>query len=131
MIDLKTLRKSKGLSQKQLSDLSGIDSGILSKYENQYRTVKRPRLAYMEKLAEVLGVTVADMLNEEKLEKKKPILKNKKCLNQICPLNKKKRCVNPVVLTDRAPCHGSDRISEPQKEFSSWEGKGWFSENGL
>ena len=53
------LRTAKGLSQKELADLVGVSDKAVSKWENGKAV---PRLKTVEKAAEVLGVTPAELL---------------------------------------------------------------------
>lgn len=49
-------RKEKGLSQKEVSEMTGINQGNLSKIETGERT---PTIRTMQKIAACLGMTVA------------------------------------------------------------------------
>ena len=54
-------RQRKGLTQTQLSDKSGIDSNMISRYE---RGTATPTLETVKRLAFGLGITVDELLNE-------------------------------------------------------------------
>lgn len=57
------IRKRKGMTQEALSRASGIHRVTIAKYETG---ASSPRLSNLEKLAEALGVTVSELLGEEK-----------------------------------------------------------------
>ena len=64
MLDkLVSIRKRKGMTQEALSRASGIHRVTIAKYETG---TSSPRLSNLEKLAEALGVTVSELLGEEK-----------------------------------------------------------------
>jgi transcriptional regulator with XRE-family HTH domain len=58
---VKTLREQKGLSLKDLGDLTGFSTALLSQMENH---LVSPSLGTMIKLAKALGVKVGDFLGE-------------------------------------------------------------------
>jgi transcriptional regulator with XRE-family HTH domain len=58
---IKTLRESKGLSLKEVADLTGFSTALLSQMENH---LVSPSLGTMIKLANALGVKVGDFLGE-------------------------------------------------------------------
>ena len=55
------LRKERGLSQAQLAHDLGIKLSLVAYYE---RRANNPSLGFVEKLARVLGVTVAELVGE-------------------------------------------------------------------
>lgn len=57
-MSLRELRKSKGLSQIELSKLSGIRQSTISQYENGSR---KPSMSKAKKLADALSVTLDDI----------------------------------------------------------------------
>ena len=57
---IQTLRKEKGLTQKQLADMLNITDKAVSKWE---RDVACPDTTTLPKLADILGVTVESLLN--------------------------------------------------------------------
>ncbi len=59
--NLKAIRKSKGLTQKQLSDLSGVSRVAIARYETNQQT---PQKAAIEKLARALCVSVEELTTE-------------------------------------------------------------------
>lgn len=63
--NLKLLRKRRGLTQKELSDISGVSCNSIINYENSRRT--SPPISVLQKLARALGVGV-DELTAERLE---------------------------------------------------------------
>lgn len=58
---LKKIREEKGLTQAQLSELAGISSRMIQKYECG---TSRPRFDAAEKLASALGIPVSGLLGE-------------------------------------------------------------------
>lgn len=59
--NLKAIRKSKGLTQKQLSDLSGVSRVAIARYETNQQT---PQKAAIEKLARALDVSAEELTTE-------------------------------------------------------------------
>ncbi|NHM28887.1 helix-turn-helix transcriptional regulator [Desulfofundulus sp. TPOSR] len=59
---LRYLRNKKGLSQKELAVLTGLHQSQVSKIESGNRKVTAEEL---QKLAAALGVTVAELLDEQ------------------------------------------------------------------
>lgn len=57
---ISTLRKEKGMTQKDLADQLGITDKAVSKWE---RNVAYPDTATISALAEILGVSVEELLN--------------------------------------------------------------------
>lgn len=106
-MNIRKIRERNKMSQWTLSELSSVPQSTLALYESQTRTIKKPNKEHIEKIAKVLKVSVDDLIEDEKPTKKL------KCLNQVCLLNKDKMCINPMVLTDKAACHGKHRISDP------------------
>lgn len=56
---ISTLRKEKGMTQKDIADLLGITDKAVSKWE---RDIAFPDTATIPKLAEILGVSVEDLM---------------------------------------------------------------------
>ena len=61
--NIKKKRKESGLSQAQLSRLSGISQSAISDIENPNVT-KRPNTDTISKIASALGCTVAELMGE-------------------------------------------------------------------
>lgn len=57
---ISTLRKEKGMTQKDLADMLGITDKAVSKWE---RNVAYPDTATIPALAEILGVSVEELMN--------------------------------------------------------------------
>ena len=57
---ISTLRKEKGMTQKQLADRLGVTDKAVSKWE---RDVAFPDTATIPKLAEILGASVEELIN--------------------------------------------------------------------
>ena len=66
--NLKLLRKRKGLTQKDLSDLSGVSCNSIINYENSRRT--SPPISILQKLARALDVSV-DVLTATRIANRK------------------------------------------------------------
>lgn len=59
---LKSIRKSKGLSQSQLADASGVSVRMVQKYEQGERDINKASVSTVLKLAEVLECSVEDVV---------------------------------------------------------------------
>jgi len=57
------LRKEKGISQKELANLSGLSPRMIAHYESQ---VSHPSLDKVEKIAQALGIQLTDLLGSSK-----------------------------------------------------------------
>ena len=62
-INIKQLRKAKGLAQERLALEAGVDRTLVSKIE---RVIANPSLEIIYKLASCLDVSVADLLKDQK-----------------------------------------------------------------
>ena len=71
---IQELRKKKGLTQKELGDILYVTDKAVSKWE---RGLSLPDITILSKLADILEVTVEDLLNGE-ITKNKDIDINKK-----------------------------------------------------
>lgn len=60
---IKELRKEKGVTQKELSEVLGITGGAVSKWE---RGLSFPDITLLTSLSDYFGVTVAELLNGER-----------------------------------------------------------------
>ena len=58
---LKSLRTSKGMTQEELAELSGIDYKYLQKLESQ--NPSSPTLSTLKKLSTGLGITLTDLIS--------------------------------------------------------------------
>ena len=61
---ISTLRKEQGMTQKQIADQLGITNKAVSKWE---RDIAFPDTATIPKLAEILGVSVEELLNAKSI----------------------------------------------------------------
>lgn len=61
----KELRKEKNLTLKELSEKTGLSIGYLSNLE---RNVSSPTLEYMQRICQILGVSITDLLIPQKQE---------------------------------------------------------------
>ena len=62
MNNLKIIRRAKGLSQKELAEKTGLTIRIISYYENEATS---PPIDKIEIIANALGITIADLLNDK------------------------------------------------------------------
>lgn len=62
MINLRVMRARRGLSLKELGELSGVNCGMISQYE---RGFYKPHAVTLAKLAKALGCDVADIIEKE------------------------------------------------------------------
>lgn len=62
-MDLRLARMKKGLSQRDLAKIIGIDPSLLSQYEHKRR---RPSIETAKKIADVLDIYWADIYEEDK-----------------------------------------------------------------
>lgn len=83
MIDLgnriQQLRKEKGLSQTQLAEQSGVSYAQISRYEIKGA---QPPAEVLNRLADVLGISVDFLINGNTSEKAQNTLKDAELLNQ-------------------------------------------------
>ena len=121
MMNLQNIRKTKGLTQIELAELSGVKRGTIQHYEAYSGSIVRPDMAIIKRLAEALGVKETDIFVKDEIKVKKEI-KTFECQNQACLLNKKCKCNNDVVIQGKAPCFGKDRVKDKVKYKSGWVG---------
>jgi transcriptional regulator with XRE-family HTH domain len=62
MTNLKRIRKESGLSQTQLSELSGVSMRMISKYETGEKDINKAQSLTVYKLAEALDVSIENLL---------------------------------------------------------------------
>lgn len=60
--NLKRIRKEKGLNQKELAELAGINPRIISKYESGEKNINHACALTVWRLAKALGVEMKDIL---------------------------------------------------------------------
>lgn len=60
--NLKRIRKEKGLNQKELAELAGINPRIISKYESGEKNINHACALTVWRLAKALGVEMKDVL---------------------------------------------------------------------
>lgn len=65
---LQNVRKSKGFSQKQLADASGVSVRMVQHYEQGYKDIDRASLDTICKLANALHCPLWEILNNENLK---------------------------------------------------------------
>lgn len=66
---LQERRKAKGITQKELAEMSGISQRNIQHYEAGYRDLDGAKLETLSKLAIALGCNIPDILNSEELKK--------------------------------------------------------------
>lgn len=65
MNTLKEIRKSKGLSQLELSHKSWIALSVISKLETGYTDIMQTRLCTVVALSKALGCTIENLIGDE------------------------------------------------------------------
>nr|WP_029423477.1 helix-turn-helix transcriptional regulator [Alicyclobacillus macrosporangiidus] len=65
VIRLREFRKAKGLTQADLSKLSGVPQSVISDIETG--TAKNPTVTVLAKLAKALGVTLDELVDMEEV----------------------------------------------------------------
>ena len=78
--NIKKIRKDKGLQQKQVALEIGLDQSNYNKIENGKR---EPSVEVLNKLANLFGVTVDDILNPDKELPKEVTVEDKTTLEQV------------------------------------------------
>ena len=58
-MNLRTLRKAKGISQRKMAEMLGLNQSTYSHYE---KGIREPRIAMLRKMADVLGVTIDELI---------------------------------------------------------------------
>ena len=66
MSKLKGIRIASGITQKELSERSGINARIIQYYEQGYRDINKAQAITLYKLAQELKCTVEDLLEIKK-----------------------------------------------------------------
>ena len=66
---LKRIRVSRGFTQQELSDLSGINIKSIAVYEQIPEKINKASLESAANLADCLGCTIEDLLEKEYLKK--------------------------------------------------------------
>jgi transcriptional regulator with XRE-family HTH domain len=61
---IRSLRLERGLTLPQLSEKAGVSIGLLSQLENANDDTANPNLQTLRKIANALGVTIADLLGK-------------------------------------------------------------------
>ncbi len=81
---IRTLRKDKGWTQRQLEEKAGIENRNLTRYESDK---VRPRLSSLKMLAQALEVSVDELTSEED-ERPDNQFQDKELLNQFLAVEK-------------------------------------------
>lgn len=64
MSNLKTYRINRGITQKQLADMSGVPLSMVQKYEGKFKDINHAFAITVLKLADALGVEVRDLMED-------------------------------------------------------------------
>lgn len=68
--NLKLVRLDRGLSQRDLSEISGVKFGMIQKYEQGSKNIDHAKLETLVNLASALNCDITDILNSDELRKK-------------------------------------------------------------
>ena len=118
MLNIRKLREERGLTQKDLVEMTGLAQGTIGAYEKKYKTMKKfIKIGNIEKIAKALGISTKELLDEHK-----ETTRDMACLNQACPLNENKKCGSRPVRTGEAPCYGKDLVKDKLVYKSGWAG---------
>ena len=118
MMNLQNIRKAKGLTQIELSELSGVKRGTIQHYEAYPGSIVRPDKEITKRLAEALGVKETDIFVKDEIKVKKET-KTFECQNQACLLNKKCKCNNDIVINDIKPCYGRNEVKPKKNKWKT------------
>lgn len=66
---LRAIRKARGLSVKELAEISGVKARSIGKYENGEHRVEGAKIETLAKLAIALGCRITDLIDDEELVK--------------------------------------------------------------
>ena len=64
MSNLKAIRTNRGITQKQLSESSGVPLSMVQKYEGKFKDINHACAITVLKLADALGVEVRDLMED-------------------------------------------------------------------
>lgn len=67
MSKLKEIRERQGLSQRALSDASGVNIQMIQHYEQGVRDINKAQAGTIHKLAKILGCYIEELLEDEGL----------------------------------------------------------------
>lgn len=97
--NIKRIRKSKGLTQKKLGELSGINEAQIRRYELGKKNAN-PKKETLQKIATALDVSVNDLLDWQDI----PEIANKVCASNLIDLKEiisdERYCFSPKELSD-------------------------------
>ena len=118
MLNIRKLREERGLTQKDLVEMTGLAQGTIASYERKYKTMKKfIKIGNIEKITKALGISTKELIDEHK-----EVIRDMACLNQACLLNENKKCGSRPVRNGEAPCHGRDLIKDKVTYKSDWVG---------
>lgn len=64
---LQSMRKSKGMTQKELAEKSGVPQRTIEHYENQIRRINGAKIEVLVNLAEALDCKIYDIMENKEL----------------------------------------------------------------
>lgn len=64
---LKTIRENKGISQKKLANLSGVNIQMIQHYEQGVRDINKAQAITVLKLAKALECNMENLINEKEI----------------------------------------------------------------
>ena len=65
---MKRIRESRGLSQEELSDESGLSIQIIRLYEQKPASINNAKLISLVKIAKVLNCKISDLIEDKELK---------------------------------------------------------------
>lgn len=96
MNNLKRIRESKRISQKELSKISGVSDRMIQYYEQGVKDINKAQAITVCKLAQSLECTVEDLLEiNVKIENSKPKLSNQELADIFSYCDRLSRLVSP------------------------------------
>lgn len=110
MRKIRELRNKKGYSLGDLSKMTGVPKSTIADFEKG--KIKNLNEENLNRIADVLECSSQEL----KIEIIENDNKKMECRNEVCPLNKNKLCANSVVLSERAPCYGKDKVQAKEKK---------------
>ena len=68
-MNLKTIRESKGYTQKKLAELAGVNQRMIEHYEQGFHDINKAEVTTLYKLAQVLDCQIEDLLELKDITK--------------------------------------------------------------
>lgn len=73
MNNLQSIRKSKGLTQKDLVNQTGISNSLITKYESGEKNINRAAAETLYIISNTLGCTIEDLLEKDRITDRKKV----------------------------------------------------------